>query len=229
MNPNHFLAVAIGYLFGGARPGWPRTPRIGKTLVSSSMIDRVAAVARQAAGRGAGRVQVVRARAARRVGRLRRRGVGGRVVPARATARPGPPTRTASCWPCWPRRSWRRPGGRRASTTPTSSRSTAIRRTPGSTRRPTREQKAKLGRAVAGGRDGDRAGRRADHRQADRGARQRRRDRRAQGRPPSRPGSRPGRPAPRTSTRSTPSRSSGPEHLAQVQAEARDVVSAALG
>jgi phosphoglucomutase len=43
MNPNHFLAVAIGYLFGGARPGWPGTARIGKTLVSSSMIDRVAA------------------------------------------------------------------------------------------------------------------------------------------------------------------------------------------
>ncbi len=43
MNPNHYLAVAIGYLFGGARPGWPETARIGKTLVSSSMIDRVAA------------------------------------------------------------------------------------------------------------------------------------------------------------------------------------------
>ncbi|MDO3394274.1 phosphoglucomutase (alpha-D-glucose-1,6-bisphosphate-dependent) [Nocardioides sp. SOB44] len=43
MNPNHFLAVAIGHLFGGARPGWPATARIGKTLVSSSMIDRVAA------------------------------------------------------------------------------------------------------------------------------------------------------------------------------------------
>ncbi len=43
MNPNHFLAVAIGYLFGGARAGWPETARIGKTLVSSSMIDRVAA------------------------------------------------------------------------------------------------------------------------------------------------------------------------------------------
>ncbi|MGZ4496690.1 MAG: phosphoglucomutase, alpha-D-glucose phosphate-specific, partial [Nocardioides sp.] len=42
MNPNHFLAVAIGYLFGGARPDWPATARIGKTLVSSSMIDRVA-------------------------------------------------------------------------------------------------------------------------------------------------------------------------------------------
>ncbi|ANH37460.1 Phosphoglucomutase [Nocardioides dokdonensis FR1436] len=43
MNPNHFLAVAIGHLFGGARPDWPDTARIGKTLVSSSMIDRVAA------------------------------------------------------------------------------------------------------------------------------------------------------------------------------------------
>ena len=42
MNPNHFLAVAIGYLFGGARPGWPDSAKIGKTLVSSSMIDRVA-------------------------------------------------------------------------------------------------------------------------------------------------------------------------------------------
>ena len=43
MNPNHFLAVAIGYLFGGHRPDWPGSARIGKTLVSSSMIDRVAA------------------------------------------------------------------------------------------------------------------------------------------------------------------------------------------
>ena len=43
MNPNHFLAVAIQYLFGGNRPDWPAGARIGKTLVSSSMIDRVAA------------------------------------------------------------------------------------------------------------------------------------------------------------------------------------------
>ena len=43
MNPNHYLAVAIQYLFGGARSGWPEGARIGKTLVSSSMIDRVAA------------------------------------------------------------------------------------------------------------------------------------------------------------------------------------------
>ncbi len=42
MNPNHYLAVAIQYLYGGARPRWA-SGRIGKTLVSSSMIDRVAA------------------------------------------------------------------------------------------------------------------------------------------------------------------------------------------
>lgn len=42
MNPNHFLAVAIGYLYGN-RPGWPADAGIGKTAVSSSMIDRVAA------------------------------------------------------------------------------------------------------------------------------------------------------------------------------------------
>ncbi|MGN6131650.1 MAG: phosphoglucomutase (alpha-D-glucose-1,6-bisphosphate-dependent) [Nocardioidaceae bacterium] len=42
MNPNHYLAVAIGYLYGGARPDWPADAAIGKTLVSSSMIDRVA-------------------------------------------------------------------------------------------------------------------------------------------------------------------------------------------
>ncbi len=42
MNPNHYLAVAINYLFGGARPGWPADAGIGKTLVSSALIDRVA-------------------------------------------------------------------------------------------------------------------------------------------------------------------------------------------
>ncbi|MFC7596757.1 phosphoglucomutase (alpha-D-glucose-1,6-bisphosphate-dependent) [Terrabacter sp. GCM10028922] len=43
MNPNHYLAVAIQYLYGGARPGWGAGTAIGKTLVSSSMIDHVAA------------------------------------------------------------------------------------------------------------------------------------------------------------------------------------------
>ncbi|MFF2370507.1 phosphoglucomutase (alpha-D-glucose-1,6-bisphosphate-dependent) [Agromyces sp. NPDC058110] len=42
MNPNHYLAVAIEYLFAH-RPEWKADAAIGKTLVSSSMIDRVAA------------------------------------------------------------------------------------------------------------------------------------------------------------------------------------------
>ena len=40
--PNHYLSVAIAYLFTN-RPEWPATVAVGKTLVSSSMIDRVAA------------------------------------------------------------------------------------------------------------------------------------------------------------------------------------------
>jgi phosphoglucomutase len=42
MNPNHYLAVAIQYLLTN-RPKWPASAAVGKTLVSSSMIDRVVA------------------------------------------------------------------------------------------------------------------------------------------------------------------------------------------
>ena len=42
LNPNHYLAVAINYLLQN-RPEWPKTAAIGKTLVSSSLIDRVVA------------------------------------------------------------------------------------------------------------------------------------------------------------------------------------------
>ncbi|MFD8828438.1 phosphoglucomutase (alpha-D-glucose-1,6-bisphosphate-dependent), partial [Streptomyces sp. NPDC059605] len=42
MNPNHYLAVAIGYLYAH-RDRWPASAGVGKTLVSSGMIDRVAA------------------------------------------------------------------------------------------------------------------------------------------------------------------------------------------
>jgi len=41
MNPNHYLAAAIQYLFQN-RPGWGKDAAVGKTLVSTSMIDRVA-------------------------------------------------------------------------------------------------------------------------------------------------------------------------------------------
>ena len=43
LNPNHFLAVAIDYLLTH-RPSWPRSARVGKTLVSSALIDRVVSV-----------------------------------------------------------------------------------------------------------------------------------------------------------------------------------------
>jgi phosphoglucomutase len=42
LNPNHFLSAAIAYLFGGGR-SWGAAVGVGKTLVSSSMIDRVVA------------------------------------------------------------------------------------------------------------------------------------------------------------------------------------------
>jgi phosphoglucomutase len=42
MNPNHYLAAAISYLFQN-RPGWSAAAAVGKTLVSSAIIDRVAA------------------------------------------------------------------------------------------------------------------------------------------------------------------------------------------
>jgi phosphoglucomutase len=47
MNPNHYLATAIAYLFGN-RPNWPAGAAVGKTIVSSGIIDRVAAQAGRA-------------------------------------------------------------------------------------------------------------------------------------------------------------------------------------
>lgn len=42
MNPNHYLAVSVDYLYRN-RPGWPVSAQVGKTLVTSGMVDRVAA------------------------------------------------------------------------------------------------------------------------------------------------------------------------------------------
>jgi phosphoglucomutase len=42
LNPNHFLSAAVAYLFGGGRD-WPNDVAVGKTLVSTSMLDRVVA------------------------------------------------------------------------------------------------------------------------------------------------------------------------------------------
>jgi len=46
LNPNHYLAAAIDYLLS-QRPGWPAGAAVGKTIVSSSMIDRVVAAHRR--------------------------------------------------------------------------------------------------------------------------------------------------------------------------------------
>jgi phosphoglucomutase len=43
LNPNHYLAAAVAYLLGGARRQWPADAGVGKTMVSSSIIDRVVA------------------------------------------------------------------------------------------------------------------------------------------------------------------------------------------
>jgi phosphoglucomutase len=43
MNPNHYLAASVQYLLGGARPRWSAGAGVGKTMVSSSIIDRVVA------------------------------------------------------------------------------------------------------------------------------------------------------------------------------------------
>jgi phosphoglucomutase len=43
LNPNHYLAASVHYLLGGARPRWSEGSGVGKTMVSSSIIDRVVA------------------------------------------------------------------------------------------------------------------------------------------------------------------------------------------
>ncbi len=103
MNPNAYLAVAVSYLFSH-RPGWSPEAMVGKTLVSSSLIDRVT----QGMGRRLYEVPVgfkwfvggygtaPAASAAKKA--PGRPSCGG-------TARCGPRTKTASSWIFWRRRS----------------------------------------------------------------------------------------------------------------------------
>ncbi len=65
LNPNHYLAVAIRYLLG-SRPGWGTQAVVGKTVVTSALVDRVVNGARKTTLRGAGRVQMVYPGALRR-------------------------------------------------------------------------------------------------------------------------------------------------------------------
>ncbi len=227
MNPNHFLAVAIGYLFGGARPGWPETARIGKTLVSSSMIDRVAA----ALGKpmvevpvgfkwfvpglidgsfGFGGEESAGASFLRTDGSTWTTDKDGIILCLLASEILATTGKTPSAALRRAGRPARRPGVR------------ADRRTG----RPGPEGQAR--RPLPRRRDGDLAGRRGDHRPAHRGARQRREDRRAQGH--HRVGLVRG-PSVRHRGRLQDLRRvvPGPRAPRPVQDEAREVVSAALG
>ena len=76
--PNHYLSVAIFYLFQH-RPKWRKEAAIGKTLVSTQMIDRVAAKLGRKLYEVPVGLQVVRGRLAGRLARLWRRGERGSV------------------------------------------------------------------------------------------------------------------------------------------------------
>ncbi len=139
MNPNHYLAVAIEYLYAH-RPDWRDDAAIGKTLVSSSIIDRVAG----SLGRRLWEVPVgfkwfvpglidgsVAFGGEESAGAsfLRKDGTRGR------------PTRTASSWRSWRRRSPPSPARPRRSCTPSSPSASATRSTSGSTPRRARSRR----------------------------------------------------------------------------------------
>src|SRR5262249_39009831 len=105
MNPNHYLAAAIFYLYTH-RTDWRPEAAIGKTIVSSSIIDRVAAKVRRPLVEvpvgfkwfGSGLLD----------GSLGFGGVesaGASLL--RRTAPSGRRIKTGSSWACWPRNSWR--------------------------------------------------------------------------------------------------------------------------
>ena len=81
MNPNHYLAAAIAYLFEH-RPAWGRTCRGGQDHRQQRDHRPRGGKARPPAGRNPGRVQMVRRRPDRRIVRFRRRGKRRRLVPA---------------------------------------------------------------------------------------------------------------------------------------------------
>ena len=99
MNPNHFLAVAIAYLLSH-RPQWDKDTAVGKTLVSSSLIDRVVAdLGRRMIEVPVGFKWFVPGLLDGTVGFGGEESAGRLVPPPRRHAS-GRRTRTASCWPC---------------------------------------------------------------------------------------------------------------------------------
>ena len=227
MNPNHFLAVAIAYLLShrpGLGEGHRRRQDAGVQLAHRPGGRRP----RPAADRGAGRVQVVRAGPARRVGRLRRGGVRRCLVPPPGRQRLDDGQGRHPAGPAGqrdPGRDGTVPlGAARAADRPLRRVGVRAGRRPG---QPGAEGGA--GQALPRRRHRHRAGRRADHREADPGAGQRRARSAGSRWSPRTPGSPPGRRAPRTSTRSTPSPSAGPSTSPRCRRRPAAVVTAALG
>jgi phosphoglucomutase len=108
MNPNHFLAAAIAYLFEH-RPQWGHSSAVGKTIVSSAIIDRVAGkLGRRLVETPVGFKWFVDGLIDGSFGLAGEESAGG-------TDRCGPPTRTASFWDYWPPRSPRAARAIRAS------------------------------------------------------------------------------------------------------------------
>ena len=113
MNPNHYLAAAIAYLFEH-RPQWREDSAVGKTIVCSAIIDRVAnKLGRKLVETPVGFKWFVDGLVDGSFGFAGEESAGASFL--RGTARCGPPTRTASFWVCWPPRSPRAPGAIRAS------------------------------------------------------------------------------------------------------------------
>ena len=162
LEPNHYLSVAIDYLFRhrAALVGRGRRRQDGR----EQQHDRPrGGAARTAARRGAGRVQVVRRRARARDDRLLRRGERRGDVPAPRRRPCGRRTRTGSCRTCSRPRSRRAPARTRASTTARSRPSSA---TPCYARidaPATAEQKARLAALSPAAVTTHDARRRADH------------------------------------------------------------------
>ena len=211
MNPNHYLAVAIDYLF--SQPAAVAGGAGGREDAGQQLDDRPRR-GRRSAG-SCVEVPVGFKWFVRRPARRDRSASAARRAPGRAscaaTARSGRPTRTASSWTCSRRRSPRRTGKdpgehyqeltarvRRRPTTSASTRPPRRRR-----RRRSRSSRPTRSRRLD-------ARRRADRREAHAGAGQRRADRRAQGGDRRTAGSPRAPRAPRTSTRSTPRASRAP-------------------
>ncbi len=115
MNPNHYLAVAINYLFQH-RPQWGKDVAVGKTLVSSAMIDRVVNdLGRKLVEVPVGFKWFVDGLFDGSFGFGGEESAG--LPSCVSTARRGPPTKTASSCVCWRRKSPLSPVRTRRNTT----------------------------------------------------------------------------------------------------------------